>query len=101
MDLDKLREKLLDAARANVSSDAVPYGFEKRIMARVAEEPALDPWSLWNRILWRATAPCLAMMLLLGVWTFLAPDRNHSDDALAADLESAVFAAFDEAGETW
>ena len=42
----------------------------KRIMARLAARPLADDWELWGRALWRAAAPCVAIMLLLGAWSF-------------------------------
>jgi hypothetical protein len=70
MKLDDLQKKLLAAARANPPGDTVPYAFEKRISALLKSRPVEDPLSLWARALWRAVAPCAAIMLLLGVWSF-------------------------------
>lgn len=101
MNLDELQKKLLLAARAECPNDAVPYAFEKRIMARATSQPIIDITSLWSRILWRATAPCVAIMVLLGVWTMLSGHHNSSAETLAADLEDTVLAPFDDLGETW
>jgi len=101
MSLAELQKKLLAAARADHPSDAVPYAFEKRIMARIFSRPAVDIATLWSRILWRAAAPCLAVMVLLSVWTIFSGYRNGSAETLAADLENTVLAPFDTLGETW
>ena len=76
MNLDELHKKLLAAARANPPSDHVPYAFEKRIAALLTSRPALDPLTLWARALWRAAAPCAAIMLVLGVWSFIGNDAT-------------------------
>jgi len=100
MNIGELQKKLLAVARATKPSNAVPYAFEKRIMARVASRTALDGWSLWNRALWQAAAPCVALMLLLGAWTLIS-SSTEAAQSLASDLESAVYAPFDNLGETW
>ena len=37
MNLDNLHNKLITAARATPADDRVPYAFEKRVMARLAD----------------------------------------------------------------
>jgi len=101
MNLAELQRKLLAAARANPPTDTVPYAFEKRILARLAEAPVLDTWALWNRVLWRAAAPCVALCLTLSVWSYFAGSDATSPEVLAADLESAVLAPFDDLGDSW
>jgi hypothetical protein len=101
MNLTELQHKLLAAARTHPPTDHVPYAFEKRVMARLVESPALEVWALWNRVLWRAAAPCLALCLTLGAWSYFAGADTASPDLLAADLESAVLAPFDQLGDTW
>ena len=101
MNLAELRKKLLAAARAHPPGGDVPYAFEKRVMARLAEKPAIDLFAIWNRTLWRAVAPCLAVTLFLGVWTFLAQRNDNSRETLAADLENSLYAPLDNQTETW
>ena len=101
MNLTELQRKLLAAARANPPADTVPYAFEKRILARLAEAPAMDAWALWNRVLWRAAGPCVALCLTLSVWSYFAGTDATSPDVLAADLEDAVLAPFDNLGGSW
>ena len=96
MNLAKLEQKLVAVARANPPSDQVPYAFEKRIMARLAAGPALDDWALWARALWRAATPCVAIMLLLGAWSFFTPSRSASMGDLSQQLEQTLLAAVDQ-----
>ncbi len=96
MNLAELEQKLVAAARANPPSDWVPYAFEKRIMARLAARPVVDDWALWARALWRAAAPCAAIMLLLGAWSFFAPPRNAPANDLSQQLEQTLLAAVDQ-----
>ena len=98
MNLDKLREKLIAAARANPPGDQVPYAFEKRILARLREQPATDPWTLWARGLWRAVVPCAALMVVLGAWSVLSSNGTASGD-VAPDLEHVVLAPVDEVSD--
>jgi len=102
MNIAELQKKLLAAARTNRPSDAAPYAFEKRIMARVSEKPAaVDILATWNRILWRAAAPCVAVTLMLSAWTFFSHRANNSGETLASELESSLYAPFDNPAETW
>jgi len=96
MNLVELQKKLVAAARFHTPSDAVPYGFEKRVVARLSERPAQDIWSLWGVALWRSAAACLAISILLTVWSVLAVHDNNS-----ATLESTVFEAVEELSDTW
>ena len=96
MNLAELEQKLVAAARANPPSDRVPYAFEKRIMARLAARPVVDDWALWARALWRAAAPCAAIMLLLGAWSFFAPPTSASANDVSQQLEQTLLAAVDQ-----
>ena len=102
MNVDQLQSKLLAAARrAPPPSEAVPYAFEKRIMARVAALPCNDLASLWNRMLWRAAVPSLLVMLSVSLWFLLAPDAGSTAN-LGTELEDVVFApAYAAIEETW
>ena len=95
MNLADLERKLIAAARANPPSDRVPYAFEKRILARLAARPIADGWELWGRALLRAAAPCVAIMLLLGAWSFFASGNVPAND-LSQDLEQTLLAAVDQ-----
>ena len=96
MDIDALQKKLIAAAKANPPRDSVPYAFEKRITARLASQTMLDDLQLWAGGLWRAAVPCIAVMLLLGVWSlYPAPHKTVSSD-LSQDIENTVLAAVQE-----
>ena len=96
MNLAELERKLMAAARANPPSDRVPYAFEKRIMARLAARPMSDGWELWGRALWRAAAPCVAIMLLLGAWSLFTPQASAPATDLSQALEQTLLAAVDQ-----
>ena len=78
MKLDQIIEKLLSTARKDQPSDRVPYAFENRIMAQIADLPvAEDVWAAWSRLLWRAVAPCTAMAALTVVaWLSFSPSQT-------------------------
>ena len=95
MNLAELERKLIAAARSDIISQAVPYAFEKRIMAQLKARAAIDEWSLWARALWRAAAPCVAVMLLLGGWSFLGGAGAPTTD-LSQEIENTVLAAVDQ-----
>ena len=96
MNLAELERKLIAAARANPPGDQVPYAFEKRIMARLAARPVVDDWALWARALWRAAAPCVAIMLVLGAWSFFASQSSPSANDVTQELEKTLLAAVDQ-----
>ena len=93
MKLGELERKLLAAAKANPPSDAVPYAFEQRIMARLGKVPVLDLWADWSRALWRAAAPCVAVAILFGVWNAFTPSPTTASTDLSQDLEQTVLAS--------
>ena len=96
MNLTQLERKLIAAARANPPSERVPYAFEKRILARLAARPVVDDWALWARALWRAAAPCAAIMLLLGAWSIFEPHSSMPANDLSQELEQTLLAAVDQ-----
>jgi anti-sigma-K factor RskA len=95
MNLNELRRKLLAAARFHAPSAQVPHAFEKRILARLAARPVASLWELWGIALWRAVAPCVAVLVLAGVWTLSVKDFRGSPDPLAVALENTVRAPLD------
>jgi len=88
MNVDNLKQKLIAAARAAQPNDRVPYAFEKRVMARLAEARA-DLLGAWSHALWRAAISCVAIMLLVGAWSFLS---DGSMDDVVGDNSSRDFA---------
>ncbi|MBI3415786.1 MAG: hypothetical protein HY043_10810 [Verrucomicrobia bacterium] len=101
MNIAELQKKLVAAAQAKPLDNRVPYAFEKRIMARLAPAARLDPWMLWSGALWRAAAPCVAIMLLALTWSFFEAGTDKSSVALDVALENTVLAATDTTGEAW
>lgn len=102
MNIDELQRKLLAAGRASPPGDSVPYAFEKRILARLTSRPVADAWMVWNRVLWRAAAPCVALTILLVAWTFVAvPSSANTHDPLADELAGALLAPLENAGDVW
>jgi hypothetical protein len=93
MDLDKLQRKLTSVARLNTPSDAVPYAFEKRIMALLPVRAPVDAMALWARALWRAAVSCVVIMILCSAWSIFSPD---SSTTLADDFETTIVAGLND-----
>jgi hypothetical protein len=97
MNVDELQRKLIAVARAHPPSERVPYAFEKRVLARLTSSPRTDEWGLWARALWRATAPCVAIMLLLGAWSIFSPPPAKAPASdLAQAIDNTILAAVDQ-----
>jgi hypothetical protein len=99
MNLDALQQKLIAAARANPPGDTVPYAFERRIMARLADLPVEDAVGQWGQALWRAAAACLAVSAVIAavVFTSFSGRANLPD----TDFESTVVAAAAQLSDSW
>lgn len=95
MDLDELQKKLLRAGRKHQPNDQVPYAFEKRVMHAIRSLRPVDHWSFWGQALWRAVAPCAAVMLLLGIWTTLTVDPAYPGD-LSDAMEATLLTPLDQ-----
>jgi hypothetical protein len=95
MNLAEIQQNLLATARKNLPSDRVPFGFERRVMARLTVQPLLDIWALWARALWRAAAPCVAIMLVLAAWSLFTPTKSPPPGNLSQDLENTLLATMD------
>lgn len=91
----------MTAARANLPSDRVPYAFEKRIMARLAERPALDVAALWARALWRAAASCVALAVLVSACFLISPPSATQSTSFAQQFENTMLAAADQETDTY
>jgi len=99
MNLDRLHQTLIAAARTVPPDDRVPLAFEKRITARLASSPVLDLRALWGRGLWRAALSCTALALLSCALTmFLPANRGHSND-LSQDFENTLLASVDNSAD--
>ena len=104
MNLENLRTKLIGAARGTLSPDDVPYGFEKRLMARLnrqlSESGTEDAWSLWAKGLWKGAAACAAITatsIVLSIWALPA----SSDAPEETPFEVVVLAGADQLTESW
>ncbi len=95
MNVDELRCKLMAVARANPPTPGVPYAFEQRVMARLRTRPSLDWVAWWAGALWRASAPCVALMLLFAAWSWFDGAGTASAGDWSQDLENTVLAAAD------
>ena len=110
-------ERFLRLARNLPGNEHVPYAFEKRIMAHVRELLAENPFAIWSRMLWRAVAPCLGVMVVAIVLYFgqgdtAAPEpsattANPSNPTIAPpeqnaiDFETVMLASFDDLEYAW
>ncbi len=101
MNASELEKKLLAAGRAHRPSDAVPYAFEKRIMARLAALPVADAWLVWTRAFWRVATPCLAVAFMACVYSVYFHPTLEPVTELDTELEATVLAAIDSGGESW
>jgi hypothetical protein len=101
MNLERLRQTLLAAARSHRPSEAVPYAFEQRIMARLAERSVPDAWLLWGRGLGRAAIACVIISLLVTVFSYLPSDNTTSSASLDQDFASTMLAPAEQLSDSW
>lgn len=94
MNLDHLRQKLIRSARGIPANDAVPYAFEKRVMAHL-KTAVPDRWFAWSQALWKGALSCMGIMLLAGVWAIAPVSQNESSENLAQDFEGLLFSSLD------
>ncbi len=93
MNLDTLQGKLIAAAKAHPPSEAVPFGFERRLMGRLKGLGVSDYWALWARGLWRAAAPCVALALVLAILAYLNGPGVSSMTDMSQEFDNTVLAA--------
>lgn len=96
MNLAELQSKLIAIARRQPVDDRVPYKFEKRIMAMIAERAAASRQALWARGLWRAAVSCLAVAMICGAAALFSPDANDATSDLSQDFENVLLASADQ-----
>jgi hypothetical protein len=96
MNLEELERTLISVARKTPADERVPYAFEKRVLARLRSCAPMDVWSVWAQALWRATAPCIAIALLLAAWSLFTPKppppSNTGSFDVAQEFENTVLA---------
>ena len=92
-------------ARHLSGTEHVPSAFEKRLLARLRELLTPDPLTVWSRMLWRAVAPCLGVMLLAVLFSAGEPADTSTGQAAGeletADFETVMLASFDDLEYTW
>jgi len=110
MNVVDLQKKLIAAAKAAPPGVGVPYAFEHRIMAHLRSAPAIDNWGTWAVGLWRASVPCVALMVGLSIWSAVTPDNAPTASAtstngdISQQIERTVLAAAEQdqaADSTW
>jgi len=101
MKAEQMRQWLLAASKQQPADDSVPYAFEQRIMARLARSNLLDPWLLWNRILWRFAGPCVALTLLAGALSWFGQPEQPTTENLIIELETVLYAPLSTTQEVW
>jgi hypothetical protein len=101
VNLGELNKKLIAAARLSPPSEAVPYAFEKRIMARLGAGCPTDIWTLWSRALGRAAIACVFVTFLAGAWSVWSHFEQRSAAEFSEQFERAVFVMADQTDETW
>jgi len=93
MELSRLHQKLIAAARATPPDERVPLAFEQRIMAQLAGKKPLDEWALWGQALTRSAIFCLALMLFLAAGSrFVSSEKPNP---LSVEVEQTLIAAVD------
>lgn len=95
MNLVKLQQTLIAAARAQKPDDRVPLAFEKRISALIAARALADHWSQWTRGLWRSAFSCAFIAIVCGVW-FMAEREPVASNDLSQDFETTLLASVDQ-----
>ncbi len=94
MNLDPLKQKLIQSARGIPPNEAVPYAFEKRVMANL-KAAVPDHWFAWSQALWKGALSCMGIMLLAGVWAVAPVSQKESSENLAQDFEGLLFSSVD------
>jgi len=107
-------ERFLKLARNIPVTEQTPYTFEKRIMTMVRDWRTENPFTIWSRVLWRAVAPCMGIMILTALMSFnhgepttdsqslLSKDNTEENFEIdTTDFETVMLASFDDLEYTW
>jgi len=100
MNIADLQQQLIAVARKQDPDERVPYAFEKRIMALIAERKAVAGRILWARGLWRAAVTCVALAVVCGAVSFFTPSAADNSNDLSQDLENTLLASVDQPDTT-
>lgn len=96
MKLAELQRKLIAAARRQRPDERVPYAFEKRISALLADREAAARRGLWMRGLWRAAVSCMVLALLCGAISFFTPAAGDNSKDWSQDFVNTLLASVDQ-----
>jgi len=96
MNIAELQQHLMRAARNQPADDRVPYAFEKRIMALVAERSAQTGGLIWARGLWRAAVSCVILAVVCGAVSFFTPAATDTGNDLSQDFENTLLASVNQ-----
>ena len=100
MNIAELQQKLTAAARSQAPDDRVPYAFEKRIMALIAERAVVSGPVIWVRGLWRAAVSCVALAVVCGAVSLFTPATTDGNNDLSQDFENTLLASVDQPDNT-
>lgn len=102
MNIAELQRKLTAAARlqSQTPDDRVPYAFEKRIMALLAERAVISGRVFLARALWRAAVTCVVLALVCGAVSFFTPVSTDNNNDLSQEFENTLLASVDQADTT-
>ena len=103
MHLESLRKELLQIARKDVPSDAVPFGFEQRVLHALRHSQRPDPLFEWAEGLFRAACGAMVVTALAVCVHFFTPVSAPLADEAFADhelLDVALLAGIPETEET-
>jgi hypothetical protein len=100
MNLAQLQQKLTAAARQQAPDDRVPYAFEKRITALIAERAGASGRALWARGLWRAAVSCVVLAAVCGAISLFTPVAADNNKDLSQDFENTLLASVDQPDAT-
>lgn len=93
MNLEKLHNQLITAARRQPPDERVPYAFEKRMMALIAERSVVDRWAGWTRGLGRAALGCVLVAVVCTAVSLLLPLSAGNRTDLSQDFENTLLAS--------
>lgn len=103
MNPEHLRQRLVNAARAHEPSDAVPLGFEHRVLAGIRATPSIPASADWAAGLWRVALPCLVLLGITSMLQFQSPgtiERWFNSPPHPDELETVMLDILDPP-EAW
>jgi hypothetical protein len=106
MNLDHLQQKLLACGPQPIAERLRAVCLREAHYGAPARSAGARSLGTLGRALWRAAAPCVALMLLFGVWSFVGTNNaNPSGMADGGDFsqhfEQTMLAAVDDVEDAW